>query len=91
MFDKEWKDPTKNVLWKTTGYGAIIKAFPYLYERGAERKDLSQDYFMQCFENLKRYMQGMNKDFSNKFYSGGGEQLQNKLAEDIRRAQDSGL
>lgn len=91
VFDKEWKDPTRNVLWKTTGYGAIIKAFPYLYERGAERKDLSQDYFMLCFENLKRYMQGMNKDFSNKFFSGGGEQLQNKLAEDIRRAQESGL
>lgn len=91
VFDAEWKDPTRNVLWKTTGYGAIIKALPYLYERGVERKDLSQDYFMLCFKNLKRYMQGMNKDFSNKFYSGGGEQLQNKLAEDIRRAQESGL
>ena len=91
VFDEEWKDPTRNVLWKTTGYGAIIKAFPYLYERGADRKDLSQDYFMKCFGNLKSYMHGMNKDFSEKFFAGGGEQLQNKLAEDIRRAQESGL
>lgn len=90
-FDEEWKDPTKNVLWKTTGYGAVIKAFPYLYERGVEGKDLSKDYFMQCFRKLKAYMKGMNKDFSNKFYSGGGEQLQNKLAEDIRRAQEISL
>ena len=89
VFDEEWKEPTKNVLWKTTGYGAVIKAFPYLYERGVERKELSQDYFTQCFKKLKKYMEGMNKDFSNKFYSGGGEQLQNKLAEDIRRAQES--
>ena len=91
VFADEWKNPMKNVLWKTTGYGAIIKAFPYLYDRGAERKDLSQDYFIYCFENLKRYMEGMKKDFSNKFYSGGGEQLQQKLAEDIRRAQEKSL
>lgn len=88
-FEDEWKDPARNVLWKTTGYGAIIKAFPYLYDRGVEKKDLSKDYFRLCFSNLKRYMAGMNKDFSNKFYSGGGEQLQQKLALDIRRAQET--
>ena len=35
-FLDEWKDPSRNVLWKTTGYGAIIKALPFLYKKGID-------------------------------------------------------
>lgn len=87
VFDKEWENPANNVLWKTTGYGAIIKAFPYLHERGVGRRDLSEKYFYECFNNLKSYMEIKKEDFSNKFYAGGGEQLQQKLADYIKEAQ----
>lgn len=87
VFKNEWENPANNVLWKTTGYGAIIKAFPYLHERGVDKKDLSENYFYECFNNLKSYMEIKEKDFSNKFYAGGGEQLQQKLADYIRHAQ----
>ena len=88
VFESEWENPSKNVLWKTTGYGAVIKAFPYLFERGADNKDLSQGYFKSCFEKLHRYMKTKEEDFSNKYYSGGGEQLQQKLAGYIIEAQE---
>lgn len=87
-FLDEWKDPSRNVLWKTTGYGAIIKAFPYLYKSGIDTKDLSQDYFRKCFFNLRVFMEKKNEDFSNRFFSGGGEQLQQKLAGYIQKAQE---
>lgn len=87
-FIEEWKDPSKNVLWKTTGYGAIIKAFPYLYEKGVKNKDLSQDFFRDCFAKLRLYMEHMKIDFSNKYFSGGGEQLQQNLAGYIKNALD---
>lgn len=53
VLKKEWENPANNVLWKTTGYGAIIKAFPYLHERGVDKKDLSENYIYECFNNLK--------------------------------------
>ena len=87
-FPKEWSDPAGNVLWKTTGYGAVIKAFPYMYERGVMQKDLSQDYFRKCFAKLHQYMEHIGEDFSNRYFSGGGEQLQQKLAGYIRSAVD---
>lgn len=87
-FIEEWKNPSNNILWKTTGYGAIIKAFPYLYEKGVENKDLSQEFFRDCFAKLRKYMEHMKIDFSNRYFSGGGEQLQQKLAEYIKYALD---
>lgn len=85
-FIEEWKDPSSNILWKTTGYGAVIKAFPYLYEEGVKNKDLSQDFFRGCFAKLRLYMEHMKIDFSNRYFSGGGEQLQQKLAGYIKYA-----
>ena len=80
VFPDEWKNPSKNVLWKTTGFGGIIKAFPYICKIGKERKNLSEEYFAQVFSNLRGYMQSKHEDFTNRFFSGGGEQLQQKLA-----------
>ena len=88
VFPNEWEQPTKNVLWKTTGYGAIIKAFPALYEKGDSLNDLSTDFFIACFSRLRDYMHHRNMDFSNDFFSGGGEQLQQKLAGYIRESLD---
>ena len=87
-FIEEWKDPSNNILWKTTGYGAVIKAFPYLYEEGVKNKDLSQDFFRGRFAKLRLYMEHMKIDFSNRYFSGGGEQLQQKLAGYIKNALD---
>lgn len=87
-FIEEWKDPSNNILWKTTGYGAVIKAFPYLYEEGVKNKDLSQNFFRGCFAKLRLYMEHMKIDFSNRYFSGGGEQLQQKLAGYIKNALD---
>lgn len=80
VFPNEWKNPAKNVLWKTTGYGAIIKTFPLMYEIGDGRNDLSIEFFEECFMSLSLYMRDMRMDFSNEHFSGGGEQLQMKLA-----------
>ena len=86
VFPEEWECPNKNVLWKTTGYGAIVKAFPTLYEKGDSLNDLSTDFFIDCFARLRDYMHLRKMNFSNEFFSGGGEQLQQKLASYIKEA-----
>jgi hypothetical protein len=87
-FPEEWLNPSTNILWKTTGYGAVMKAFPYLYDRGVGKKNLSLEYFKNCFANLHNYMEKKGEDFSNRYFSGGGEQLQQKLAGYIKMAQE---
>ena len=88
IFLEEWKNPDRNILWKTTGFGGVIKAFPKIYKYGIVENDLSQSFFEKIFTSFKEYMQVNNKDFTSKFYSGGGEQLQGKLCQDILRANN---
>lgn len=88
IFPNEWENPDRNILWKTTGFGGVIKAFPKIYKRGIAENDLSQSFFEKIFVSLKEYMQAYNKDFTSNFYSGGGEQLQGKLCQDIVRANN---
>lgn len=78
-FETEWKNPNTNILWKTTGFGGVIKAFPKMYKRGVSEQNLTEDFFYRCFSNLKEYMASKKEDFSNSYFSGGGEQLQSKL------------
>lgn len=79
VFENEWKNPNTNVLWKTTGFGGIIKALPKMYKKGRAEKNLTEGFFYECFSNLKNYMAVKKEDFTNKYFSGGGEQLQSKL------------
>lgn len=88
VFDDEWKNPNANILWKTTGFGGIIKAFPKMYKKGASEKNLTEGFFYQCFSNLKNYMADMNEDFTTKYFSGGGEQLQSKLQTYIEKSNN---
>lgn len=80
VFWNEWDHPKDNILWKTTGFGAIIYSLPSLCRNGFYNKDLTKDYFIQAFllfrdELLNRGIY-LNKDF----FSGGGVQLQKSLA-----------
>lgn len=45
IFPDEWKNPDRNILWKTTGFGGVIKALPKIYKYGIVENDLSQSFF----------------------------------------------
>lgn len=53
VFQTEWNNPGEYILSKTTGYGAILRAFPELFERGNRTKDLSQSFFESQFYQFK--------------------------------------
>lgn len=79
VFSKEWNNPNKYILSKTTGYGALLKAFESFYKKGIEKKDLSKTYFINEFEKVKKYMQDENIQLtSNDIPS--GEQGQSYLS-----------
>ena len=88
VFIAEWKNPSDNVLWKTTGFGGMIKALSYLYGEGIKKRDLSKDFFISCFTKLKKYMQDNNYDFKSTNFPGGGTQLQDKLYDWVKKANN---
>lgn len=82
VFKKEWNSGSY-VLTKTTGYGALIKALPALYDEGKEVSDLSKDFFIGKFMLAKENMLRDNIELTS-ICLGSGEQAQNALAEIFR-------
>ncbi len=80
VFPKEWNDPKNYILSKTTGFGAVIKSFNFLYTIGNKRNDLSIDFFRGCYENFKNYLEIEGKELTSKYFPSNAQQ-QSKLAE----------
>lgn len=81
-FPEHWKTPKENILWKSTGFGAIIKALPDLLEIGVSRKELTEDFFYGCFMKFRNKLEIEEKNLISSEY-GSGEQAQRRLADEI--------
>ena len=53
VFPNEWKSPIDNILWKTTGFRAVIYALPFICRRGIRKKVVTKDFFIRCFTAFK--------------------------------------
>ena len=81
VFHDESKDANKNVLWKTTGFGAVIRSFPELYRLGERKSDLSESFFISVFSKVRQYMQENNIALTGENFGGGGKQVQQNLTQ----------
>ncbi len=82
VFPTEWNTPSEYILSKTTGYGAILQAFPELFERGNERKDLSQGFFEYQFHEFKNNLERRGFRLTSEYFP-SNEQQQKRLADII--------
>lgn len=83
VFLDEWKAPKTNILWKTTGFSAVIYALPSLIRKGVREKVLTKDYFKMCFTTFKETLELEKVSLTSEHFPGGGEQNQKKLAKII--------
>ena len=60
VFYEEWENPDKYILIKTTGFGALVKAFKHFYDFGIKNKTLTYQYFYEQFQKSKQTLH--NKD-----------------------------
>lgn len=89
VFSKEWENSKEYILSKTTGYGALLKAFPTFYKKGVQNKKLTQEYFEMEFKKVKIFLEKNNVKLTSKDIP-SGEHGQKKLAEIfIQGANDS--
>lgn len=76
----EWKEPTTNILWKSTGFRGIIKALPQIIGKGISEGCLTYDYFHQYIGHFKDSHSDWKFDSD---HYGSGEAGQNKLCKDF--------
>lgn len=87
IFYEEWSCPTNNILWKSTGFGGVMRAMTFLVNQGIEERRLDIEYFEGCFKNFKTTLQNQGKDLTSKAFPGGGQQSQKKIADFIKDSQ----
>ena len=81
VFPSEWESPADNILWKTTGFGAVIYSLPNLCRKGFRENELTKTFFVMCFTAFKKELQNNKIELTSKSFPGGGEQNQKKLAQ----------
>lgn len=79
VFQEEWNDSDSYILSKTTGYGALIKAFEDFYHEGMKEKRLTKEFFKEKLTNSRELLYNNNVELTSEYIQ-SGEQGQNKLA-----------
>lgn len=86
VFTEEYNDPKKYVLWKTTGFSAIIKSFPELYQAGEKGHDLTENFFVKAFQLVKSLLNEKGVSLTGDNFGGGGKQVQQQFTQIIVEA-----
>lgn len=74
-----WENPNNNILWKTTGFGAIVKSFNEIYSLGNQNNDLSEEFFTKFFSHFKSEIAKKDIELISEFFT-SNEQQQTKLS-----------
>ena len=89
-FPDYWENPKENILWKTTGYIAVMQSFNYLYKIGDDQNDLSYGFFRKIFDNFSNYLQEKNIELTSKDFPSNAQQ-QTKLKNMIIESTQHGI
>ncbi|MDH4474814.1 MAG: DGQHR domain-containing protein [Fluviicola sp.] len=78
-FYDEWNDPDNFIISKSIGFGAVIKAFPEIYEKGVSANKLSREFFGDVFKTFKDFLESNEITITSEHF-GSNEQARTKLA-----------
>ena len=84
-FIELWENPNNNILWKTTGFGAIVKSFNDIYYLGNQHNDLSEVFFSRFFNHFKWEISQRNIKLTSEHFT-SNEQQQTKLSNLIKES-----
>lgn len=82
VFPEEWKNPHEYILWKSTGYNAIIDSLPEIYSYGLKQKKLTENIFEEVFKNFKDSLKKDSVELTSSYF-GSGESETKKLKDKI--------
>ncbi|WP_294132037.1 DGQHR domain-containing protein [uncultured Clostridium sp.] len=81
VFSNDWNNSEDFILARSTGYGALMRVFPYVYKIGDKRNTLKEEFFFEIFNSIKDDFYTKYKFTSDVFSS--NEQEQNRLSKII--------
>ena len=76
-------DNKKYIICKSTGYGAFIKLFPYIFNIGNDRKTLDEEFFKEVFRVIQSKFNESHLEFTSEYFPSNEDQ-QRKLAEKMK-------
>lgn len=82
VFHEEWDNPHNNILWKTTGFHAVIDSLPEIYSYGIEKKNLTKNMFEEIFLKFKKSIESRQLSLTSDNF-GSGEFQAKKLKQEI--------
>ena len=78
VFTKEWEQPQSYILWKSTGFNALIDSLPAIYQIALNDKNLTVKEFESLFSNVSYYLNSKQMQLTSSFF-GSGESETKKL------------
>lgn len=85
VFNDEWNHPDKFILSKAIGFGALMKAFPKIYEIGVQNKTLKEDFFVEKFNKVRAALNNRGVKLTSEYFS-SNEQDINRLSKIIKES-----
>jgi len=71
VFPEEWEKAHEYILWKSTGFNAIIDSLPEIYHYGLNCKKLTEGIFEGVFNSFKDSLNEKGLKLSSKFFGSG--------------------
>lgn len=86
VFKTEWNAPNQYILTKTVGFSGLMAVLKYLVPEGEMRKDLSRDFFVKVFKQLKEDLKCANVKLTSDDFPSNAQSA-NRLAKLIIDAE----
>lgn len=87
VFSNEWSNPKDYILTKSVGFEGLITALSILVPKGEKRGDLSKQWFMSVFEQLKLNLSISNMQLTSKYFSSSSQDAK-RLSQMIIEAEN---
>ena len=78
VFPEEWSEPHLYILWKTTGFNAVVDSLKTIIPIGIKQKRLTQDFFKDIFTSFKTNLIDKSIELTSENF-GSGESETTKL------------
>lgn len=87
VFPVEWSDPSRFILSKAIGYGAILDIYPMIHRKGIAKGSLKQEFFNDVMLRFRRELEENNVELTSQFFSSNAQGI-GKLSKIIEKSLD---
>lgn len=73
VFPVEWSEPSKYILSKAIGYGAILESYPMIHNKGLIQGSLKQDFFCEVMIKFQSELEKNKVELTSEYFSSNAQ------------------